>query len=80
MNQKYEVLADALRQIARYEHCNCGCPNARSGAPLSALHALQIATNALKDVGEFIPVRANDFTDKQPVTHTRKFSPKYIIE
>lgn len=63
MNQKYEILADALRLIARREHCNCGCPSGSSADPLKVMHAYQIALNALKEVGEFVPVMANKFYD-----------------
>lgn len=63
MNQQYQILADALREIARYEHCNCGCPGARSANPLATMHAFQVAKNALERVGEFIPVMANSFVD-----------------
>lgn len=64
MNQKYEIMADALRRIARREHCNCGCPMGASADPLPTMFAYQVALNALKEVGEFIPVMANNFTDR----------------
>lgn len=75
MNQNYEILAQALRDIARYEHCNCGCPGAAKGASLDRAHSFQIAVQALRRVGEPIPVMANSFVDPQPLKEGTKFQP-----
>lgn len=70
LQQKYEILADALRSIARYEHCNCGCPYGEYANPPKDIQSFFIAKEALESIGEFIPTMANSFYDK-PVSNLR---------
>jgi len=53
LEQKYEIISEALRLIGSFEKCSCGCPTARkphiAGKP-AIVWAL--ANDALKAAGE----------------------------
>lgn len=52
LEQKYEIISEALRLIGSFEKCSCGCDLARKPKVFSPIETWLIANDALKAVGE----------------------------
>jgi hypothetical protein len=53
LNQKFDIMLEALEAIGSYEKCNCGCLDARQARIANMpVHTWAIARDALEKIGE----------------------------
>lgn len=77
---KYRIAVEALHSIAAMEHCDCGCPHARSARILKGVESFQIAYQALVRLEEPRFVMALDFKDKEPEPTYTKFRARKLLD